>query len=162
MAVRIWEATEKEVCRLLGAEHVGGPGQPDCRLGALVVEVKDHERKIDAGIVKRALARPWAQDHAVLFVSRSGFSKPALQLIEDLADVFAYQLLDGKFVVLWPPGAAPQPRRARQPPHEPPRPGPSVAQRVIGGLVCGVVVVGAFVFGGFMIVNAAKPPDQSP
>lgn len=35
-----WRATEKEICRLLGKKHIGGPGQPDCSGGGEVVEVK--------------------------------------------------------------------------------------------------------------------------
>jgi hypothetical protein len=37
MAMKRWMGTEKQVCRVLGKRHIGGPGQPDCRGGGEVV-----------------------------------------------------------------------------------------------------------------------------
>ena len=44
MAVKRWLGTEKQVCKSLGKRRLGGPGQPDCRGGGEVVEVKSQRR----------------------------------------------------------------------------------------------------------------------
>lgn len=150
----IGEATEKQVCELLGAEHVGGPGQPDCRLGALiVVEVKDHQRPIDAGVVRRVVARPWAQGRPVIFVSRSGFTKPAIRLIAERPETFAYHLLAERLLVVWPPDAESR-GRTRQAPCEPPCSRPSLLSRVLTGVA---VATGLLVISAVAIRSAGKP-----
>lgn len=49
MAVKRWLGTEKRVCEALGKRHIGGPGEPDCRGGGEVVEVKSQRRPITSG-----------------------------------------------------------------------------------------------------------------
>lgn len=78
------------MCRLLGAEHVGGRGQPDCRLGAAVVEVKHHNKRVGADIIRRTMAKPWAHGLPLIVVSTSGFSDRALAFAQQHTNVFLY------------------------------------------------------------------------
>ena len=85
-----WQGTEREVCKHLGMDHLGGPGRPDCSDGAYVVEVKDHTRRIGVATVRSILEKEWAQDLPVIIVSASGFTEPALQLAEEYEDVLLF------------------------------------------------------------------------
>jgi hypothetical protein len=99
-----WLVTEREVCRLLGAEHVGGRGQPDCRRGAAVIEVKDHRRKVCPDVIRRTMKKPWARGLPLIVVSRSGFSDRAVQFAREHAQVFLYEadLAGQKVRQIWP------------------------------------------------------------
>ena len=77
-----WARTEREVCELLGADHVGGPGRPDCRDGEHVVEVKDYGRRVHLGIVRRTWQKPWVADRLTI-VSTAGFTAGAIEFAED-------------------------------------------------------------------------------
>ena len=107
MVIKDWLAAEKEVCRLLRAEHVGGPGQPDCRRGAAVVEVKHHNKRIGPDIIRRTMEKPLAQGVPLIVVSTSGFSARAVAFAQEHADVFLYEAdLTGHVVrQIWPPEA---------------------------------------------------------
>lgn len=105
MVIKEWQAAEEEVCRLLGAKHVGGRGQPDCRLGAAVVEVKHHNKRIGPDIIRRTMERPWAQGLPLIVVSTSGFSERAVAFAQEHAEVFLYEADLARHEVrqIWPP-----------------------------------------------------------
>lgn len=110
MSVKSWEATEKQVCRLLRAEHVGGPGQPDCRLGAGVVEVKDHKDKVDRSILRTTAEKPWARGLPLIVVSTSDFTDGAIAFAKDRGNTFLYGFDPAvdKIWCIWPPEAVPR------------------------------------------------------
>lgn len=104
MVIKEWQAAEEEVCRLLGAKHVGGPGQPDCRLGAVVVEVKHHNKRIGPDIIRRTMQKPWARGLPMIVVSTSGFSDRAVAFAQEHAEVFLYRadLVRHEIRQIWP------------------------------------------------------------
>src|SRR2546427_299240 len=87
MSVERWFAEEKDICKLLGRRHIGGPGQPDCRGGGEVVEVKHKQRPMNRSQMKETLDKPWAQGVPLIVTSRSGFTPGARRLAYKYEDV---------------------------------------------------------------------------
>lgn len=86
------KATERAACELLGKKHLGGPGEPDCRGGGQVVEVKNLRRRLskyDLGVI---LDKPWAKRGELVVASTSGFTSGARELAEKYDDLFLYNL----------------------------------------------------------------------
>jgi len=77
MAVKRWMGTETQVCRVLGKCHIGGPGQPDCRGGGEVVEVKSQRRPVNQWQMKEILRKPWSTGRPTIVASTSGFTPGA-------------------------------------------------------------------------------------
>ncbi len=80
MAETRWRGTEKRICTLLGKRHLGGPGEPDCRGGGEVVEVKHQQRRVDRSQMKELVRKPWAHDQPLIVASTSGFTRGARRL----------------------------------------------------------------------------------
>lgn len=91
--VNKWRMTEQRVCEWLGAEHIGGPGQPDCRRGALVVEVKDWEsRRVNRRDLQAIIDKPWVKENDTLIVySSSGFTDGARELADEYDGVYLFE-----------------------------------------------------------------------
>ncbi len=87
-----WRATGKEICKELGKRHVGGPGQPDCRGGGEVVEVKHQQRPVNRSQMRDILDKPWGQDHPLVIASTSGFTPGARRLAGKHEDVHLYKV----------------------------------------------------------------------
>lgn len=77
MAMKRWRGTEKQVCQALGKRHIGGPGQPDCRGGGEVVEVKSQRRPVNQWQMKEILGKPWSAGRPTIVASTSGFTPGA-------------------------------------------------------------------------------------
>ena len=92
MAIKRWRATERRVCKLLGMEHVGGPGQPDCSSGADIAEVKDQRRLVSKSQMQAIIDKPWAEDLPLIVVSTSGFTQGAAKLDDEYEDVWLYEM----------------------------------------------------------------------
>lgn len=75
-----WRGTEKQICKVLGKRHLGGPGEPDCRGGGEVVEVKHQQRPVNRSQMKDIVDKPWAQDRPLIVASTSGFTPGARRL----------------------------------------------------------------------------------
>ena len=76
-----WQRDEMDACARLGADHVGGPGQPDCVGDDYIVEVKSYNgRPIHKGIIRRTLEKRWADGRALKIVSVSGYTAGAIEL----------------------------------------------------------------------------------
>ena len=86
-----WQATEQQVCRFLGKRHIGGPGEPDCRGGGVVVEVKDQERRVNVYQVERIADKPWAKNKPLIIASTSGFTAGARELAAESAEIYLYK-----------------------------------------------------------------------
>ena len=91
MGTERWHGTEKEICRVLGKRHVGGPGQPDCRGGGEVVEVKAQRRPVNQWQMKEILDKPWTQGKPLVVASTSGFTPGAQRLAGESQDVHMYK-----------------------------------------------------------------------
>jgi hypothetical protein len=91
MAVERWRGTEKDVCRALGKRHVGGPGQPDCRGGGEVVEVKHQKRPVNQWQMREIVEKPWAEGMPLIVVSTSGFT-PGARRMGNREDVSMFKL----------------------------------------------------------------------
>jgi hypothetical protein len=91
-----WKATEKEVCKLLGKRHLGGPGQPDCSGGGEVVEVKAQRHRVNQWEMKEILEKPWAQGKPLIVASTSGFTPGAKEVAKLEGDVWLYKVYSGR------------------------------------------------------------------
>ena len=80
MAQERWRGTEKQICKVLGKRHLGGPGEPDCRGGGEVVEVKHQKRPMNQSQMKDTVHKRWAQDQPLIVASTSGFTPGARRL----------------------------------------------------------------------------------
>jgi hypothetical protein len=156
MPVVDWRAAEEEICKILGAEHVGGPGQPDCRCGAAVVEVKHHTKRVGPNIIRRTMAKPWARGLPLIVVSTSGFSIRAISFAQEHTDVFLYEgnLAEHKVRKIWPPEAEGSHREAA----------PSAARwwQAAIAVAGGVGVVGGAFFAFKHWASRTVPPPHSP
>ncbi len=90
---------EKLQAEAHGATHVGGPGKPDYTRGNVKGEVKSWAAPVNSAVIKKA-----AQKGVSEVVSRSGFTKPAIQE----AKARGTKLLQGSKVVV--PKAARKPK----------------------------------------------------
>jgi hypothetical protein len=86
------KATEKAACAVLGKKHLGGPGEPDCRGGGQVVEVKDLKRKLSKYDMKVILKKPWAKRRERVVASKSGFTPGAKELAADRGRTYLYKI----------------------------------------------------------------------
>lgn len=76
-----WQRDEIDACARLGADHVGGPGQPDCVGDDYIVEVKSYNgRPIHKGVIRRTLEKRWADGRSLKIVSVSGYTAGAIEL----------------------------------------------------------------------------------
>ena len=76
-----WQRDKVEVCARLGADHIGGSGQPDCVGDDYIVEVKSYRgRRIDRGIIRRTIEKRWAAGQTLKMVSISGYTDGAIEL----------------------------------------------------------------------------------
>lgn len=149
MRTKKWWATEREVCQKLGAEHVGGPGQPDCRLDAYMVEVKDHGKPIGLTMVRSTYEKSWAQGHPLIMVSTSGYTRPAVEFAAGCREFFLYYMQPGgRIVSVWPPAEEQAPRDACS--------RPNVLGRVVTVVVAGVVVLVTGTVAAVVTAAAAK------
>ena len=90
-SMKRWQATEKAVCKFLGKKHIGGPGEPDCAGGGIVVEVKDQERRVNLYQIERLVRRPWARGKPLIVASTSGFTTGARELASEFDDLWLYK-----------------------------------------------------------------------
>ncbi len=79
MSMKRWQATEKQVCKLLGKSHIGGPSAPDCSDGVEIVEVKHQRRAVDRSQMKEIISKPWV-DRPLLVAATSRFTPGARKL----------------------------------------------------------------------------------
>ena len=70
---------EKQMAKKHRGKHLGGPGKPDYQRGKTKGEVKNWNRPVDSGEIKRAHQRGISE-----IVSKSGFTKPAVELAKKL------------------------------------------------------------------------------
>ena len=103
MSIKIFEVTEKEVCRITDSAHEGGSGRPDCRHGAFVVEVKHWTRRVHAGVIRETAAKPWAEEEPLLFFSTSGFTRGAIETAEEFEDIWLYSSEQGEWELVYSP-----------------------------------------------------------
>lgn len=76
-----WQRDEIDACARLGADHVGGPGKPDCVGDDYIVEVKSYNgRPIHKGVIRRTLEKRWADGRSLKIVSVSGYTAGAIEL----------------------------------------------------------------------------------
>ncbi len=82
MAIPSWRAKEER--RLRTARHIGGPGEPDCREGAAIVEVKHLQHPVDKSVMDEVIAKPRAPGaRPLIIVSTSGFTAGARELANE-------------------------------------------------------------------------------
>lgn len=73
-----WQATERAACTSRGMKHVGGPGQPDCRGGNHIVEVKDWQRPVGPKVVEQVWQRQLREGASrATLVAPNGFTEGA-------------------------------------------------------------------------------------
>jgi len=86
-----WERTEKAACDYLKMRHKGGPGQPDCEdeeNPKRRAEVKDYRRPLNAGDIKRILAREYYKNlEELVIVSCGPCTSNALKLAEQVPNL---------------------------------------------------------------------------
>ena len=95
-----WEKTESQACNILGMEHVGGSGNPDCvdkEKSNLIAEVKDYSRNLNVHDYNTIKKKPWAKGKKLIIVAKNGCSKNAIEEANKDSDVV---LLCGCGVVL--------------------------------------------------------------
>ncbi len=83
------EVVEKEACKFLNLPHKGGPGNPDCTDGAVVADVKNRARPVDASTIRQVAATKWAQDKPLIVASTpkggvNPFTPGAVKAAEEL------------------------------------------------------------------------------
>jgi len=66
---------EKTQAKKHRAKHIGGPGKPDYERGKVKGEVKNWNRPVHSGVIKKAKEKGIKE-----IVSKSGFTKPAEEL----------------------------------------------------------------------------------
>ncbi|MCA9635211.1 MAG: hypothetical protein KC420_04170 [Myxococcales bacterium] len=75
-----WKKEERRACKLLGADHVGGSGRPDCVGSDFIAEVKAYNgRRVDRGTLRRTRNKHWAAGEQLKFVSTSGYTDGAVE-----------------------------------------------------------------------------------
>ncbi len=75
-----WKQDESRACELLGANHVGGSGRPDCIGENFIAEVKSYNgRRVHKGTLQRTHRKHWAARVQFKFVSVSGFTVGAIE-----------------------------------------------------------------------------------
>jgi len=92
MAVKQWLAKEKEICKLLGKHHLGGPGQPDCSGGGHVVEIKHQQRPMNRSQMRDTVEKSWAEDKPLIVASTSGFTPGARRLAGGYEDLHMFKI----------------------------------------------------------------------
>lgn len=92
MAVKRWIGTERQVCKALGKRHIGGPGQPGCRGGGEVVEVKSQRRPINQWQMKEILSKPWSTGRPTIVASTSGFTPGARRVVARRPRAYTYKV----------------------------------------------------------------------
>jgi len=75
---------ELEYCLSIGAEHVGGPGAPDCASSQFIYELKNWKYPISAHTIRELARKPWvAKDSRTLIVCcPAGYTDGAIEEAE--------------------------------------------------------------------------------
>ena len=66
---------EKSQAKKHRGKHIGGPGKEDYKRGKTKAEVKDWNRPVHSGVIKKAIKKGVKE-----VVSKSGFTKQAIEL----------------------------------------------------------------------------------
>ncbi|HCM36667.1 MAG: hypothetical protein A3J30_01220 [Candidatus Wildermuthbacteria bacterium RIFCSPLOWO2_02_FULL_47_9c] len=69
---------ERKKARDHGAKHIGGPGNPDAEKGRQKLEIKDWKQPVPRPEVVKARRKGVTK-----FISKSGFTEPALEYGEE-------------------------------------------------------------------------------
>lgn len=143
-----WKRDERRACELLGADHVGGSGRPDCVGPDFIAEVKAYNgRRVDRGTLRRTHKKRWAAGERIKFVSTSGYTDGAVEY----AALEGIELFVSEGDELYPLGY-----------DEPVADEPSVAEQVVTGLAvtAGVAGVAILLTAGlnWLAENRARPP----